>query len=100
MTKTNPRHIEQVLRFALSSKNRKEIGKNIGWDDSQISRFLSGQQGVTIDKIDTLVSLVNYVLVTKRYLDAIGTLSEVGAHCKCARDGFGECGHQHRDRII
>lgn len=99
MNKT-PRHIEQVLRLALSGKTRKEVAKKMGWDDSQISRFLSGQQGVTIDKLDMLVASVDYVLVTKRYLDAIGTLSEVGVHCQCARDGHGECGKQHGERIL
>lgn len=57
-----------------------------------MSRFLNGDQGVTIDKIDTLVRLVGYMLVTCKYLDAIAVLGEVGMSCECARQGLGECG--------
>ncbi|EDO91551.1 conserved hypothetical protein [Burkholderia pseudomallei Pasteur 52237] len=44
-----------------------------------------------IDKIDTLVAAVGFVLVTRKYLDAVATLGEVGVHCECARRGYGEC---------
>jgi hypothetical protein len=85
--------IEQALRRALSGgPDRHDAQQRVGWDDSQVSRFLGGQQGIVIDKIDSLVSAVGYVLVTRKYLDAVSTLGEVGMHCECARQGFGECG--------
>lgn len=89
-----PLKIEQILRLKLSSSERRNVMEQLEWDDSQVSRFLSGNQGVTINKIDALVAAVGYVLVTRRYLDAISTLSEVGVHCECARQGHGECGRR------
>lgn len=87
-----PGRIEQSLRAALSGPARKDVQDAVGWDNSQVSRFLNGDQGVTIDKIDTLVETVGFVLVSGRYLSAVATLGEVGMHCECARQGRGECG--------
>ncbi|CAD15607.1 hypothetical protein RSc1905, partial [Ralstonia pseudosolanacearum GMI1000] len=53
---------------------------------------LNGDQGVPINKLDTLVACCGYVLVTRKYLDAVATLGEVGMFCECARQGAGECG--------
>lgn len=86
--------IEPALRTALNGPQRHQVQKAVGWDDSQVSRFLSGGQGIVIDKIDTLVASVGFVLVTRKYLDAVATLGEVGMHCECARQGYGECGRQ------
>ncbi|AFI64810.1 phage DNA-binding protein [Burkholderia pseudomallei] len=87
----NPALIEPALRHALHGPKRQDVQQALGWDDSQVSRFLSGGQGVVIDKIDTLVAAVGFVLVTRKYLDAVATLGEVGVHCECARRGYGEC---------
>lgn len=87
-----PSRIEQALRAALTGQTRHEVQKAVGWDDSQVSRFLSGSQGIVIDKIDTLLCAVKYVPVNREYLDAISTLGKVGMHCECARQGLGECG--------
>lgn len=89
---SQPLKIEHISRLKLSSPERRTIMEKLEWDDSQVSRFLSGNQEVTISKIAALVAAVSYVLVTRRYLDAISTLSEVGVHCECARQGSGECG--------
>ncbi|MDH1827075.1 DNA-binding protein [Delftia tsuruhatensis] len=83
--------IERVLRHALSQPG-SEVQEAAGWDSPAVSRFLSGQQGVPIGKIDAVVSAAGYVLVSRKYLDAIGTLGEVGMYCHCARAGGGECG--------
>lgn len=91
-THAGPPRIEQALRAALSSQGRLDVMEAVGWDKSAVSRFLDGQQGVTIDKIDKLVGAVGFVLVTREYLDAIATLSRVGVNCECARTGMGECG--------
>jgi hypothetical protein len=91
-THAGPPRIEQALRSALTSQGRMEVMESVGWDKSAVSRFLDGQQGVTIDKLDKLVGAVGYVLVTSEYLDAIATLCRVGVNCECARKGMGECG--------
>lgn len=95
MTDIRPPHaagtIERVLRQHLSQPG-STAQDAAGWDGPSVSRFLSGQQGVPIGKIDALVGAVGFVLVSRKYLDAIGTLGEVGMHCHCARDGGGECG--------
>lgn len=83
--------IERVLRQQLSQPG-SATADAAGWDGSGVSRFLSGQQGVTISKIDAVVNAAGYVLVSKKYFDAIGTLGEVGMNCRCAREGAGECG--------
>lgn len=93
MSVRTPSRIEQALRAALSSPNRHEVQKAVGWDDSQVSRFLAGNQGIVIDKIDALLAAVKYVPVNREYLDAISTLGKVGMHCECARQGLGECGN-------
>ena len=93
--------IEHALRRALCGPMRQELQQAVGWDNSSVSRFLNGDQGVTIDKIDRLVGVVGLtdivvvetpdMLVTRKYLDAIATLCEVGVFCECARQGHGEC---------
>ncbi|TAL53798.1 DNA-binding protein [Pandoraea sp.] len=93
-----PVRIEEALRAALAGKDRGAVQRSVNWDDSQVSRFLSGTQGVVIEKLDTLVSSVGYVLVTRKYLDAVATLGEVGMHCECARQGMGECGSSQGGR--
>lgn len=83
--------IERVLRQQLSQPG-KAVAEAAGWDSTNSSRFLSGQQGVTIGKIDSIVGAAGFVLVSRKYLDAIGTLTVVGAKCHRAREGGGECG--------
>ena len=83
--------IERVLRQSLCQPGGA-VQAAVGWDAPAVSRFLSGQQGVPIGKIDALVGAAGYVLVSRGYLDAVGTLCEVGVHCRCAREGGGECG--------
>lgn len=83
--------IERVLRQHLSQPGNA-VAEAAGWDGPNASRFLSGQQGVTIGKIDAIVHAAGFVLISRKYLEAIGTLSEVGANCHCARAGGGECG--------
>ena len=62
--------------------------------------ILSGGLGVTISKIDALVGASGYVLVSRKYFDAVGTLGEVGMNCQCARNGGGECGSTARNGLM
>ena len=87
--------IERVLRQNLSQPG-SAVAEAAGWDASNVSRVLSGQQGVPVAKLDAIVGAAGYVLISRKYFDAIGTLGEVGMHCHCARAGGGECGPANR----
>lgn len=85
-------NIEQALRRALTGLDKKRVADQIGWDASEVSRFLGGQRGVLITELDAVIEVVEYAIVSRPYLDAITTLCKVGAACECARQGAGECG--------
>jgi hypothetical protein len=85
--------IERGLRAALTNpRESARLSDALGWDNSQVSRFLSGQMGLTIDKVDTALTTLGFVCVKPKYLDAMATLCQVGANCECARRGMGACG--------
>ncbi|MGS1060557.1 DNA-binding protein [Burkholderia glumae] len=86
--------IEQALRDVFTGPERKAAAERLGWDNSEVSRFLSGQRGVLINEFEGAMELAGYVPVTPKYLDAISTLCVVGAACQCARNGGGECGNR------
>ena len=90
-TQTSPGVIEQVLRAYLNMPG-SDVQAVMGWDASNVSRVLSGQQGIPLAKLDALVDAIDYVLIEREYLDAVGKLCRVGAHCECARRGKGNCG--------
>ena len=83
--------IERVLRQHLGQPG-SAAQEAAGCDSSNVSRVLAGQQGIPLGKIDAVVAAAGYVLISKRYFDAIGIMGEVGMHCHCARTGGGECG--------
>ncbi|ONX96354.1 DNA-binding protein [Burkholderia cenocepacia] len=85
-------NIEKALRDVLNGPDRKRAAEALGWDPSEVSRFLNGQRGVMIGEIDRATDVAGYALVSRPYLDAIATLCKVGAACECARQGAGECG--------
>ncbi|EGD06604.1 putative phage DNA-binding protein [Burkholderia sp. TJI49] len=76
----------------MNGPDRKRAAEALGWDPSEVSRFLNGQRGVMIGEIDKAIDVAGYALVSRPYLDAIATLCKVGAACECARQGAGECG--------
>ena len=100
MNATYPAHAagtsERVLRQLLSQPG-SAAQDAAAWDGPSVSRFLSGQQGVPIGKIDALVNAAGFVLISRKYLEAIGTLGEVGMYCHCARAGGGECGPSRQE---
>ncbi|KIP13968.1 putative phage DNA-binding protein [Burkholderia sp. MSHR3999] len=85
-------NIEQALRDVLTGPDRKRAAEQLGWDASEVSRFLSGQRGLMITDFEKAIDVAGYALVSRPYLDAIATLCKVGAACECARAGAGECG--------
>ena len=84
--------MEQAFRRALTDPGtRQETRNRIGWDDSQVSRFLSGQMGLPIDKIDAAIAALSMVVTTPGYMDFLAYGARIGANCHCARAGMGEC---------
>lgn len=79
-------------QFLTDPRLRPTVMDALDWDDSQVSRFLSGTQGITIEKLDAAIGALNMVPVTRRYLNAIRELGKTGAACICASEGRGECG--------
>lgn len=85
--------MERAFRQALTDPSvRAAVRDRLGWDDSQVSRFLSGQMGLTIDKIDAAVECLSMVVTTRKYLDFLAYGAQVGTACYCVRAGMGECG--------
>ena len=85
--------MERAFRQALTDPSvRQAARERLGWDDSQVSRFLSGQTGLTIDKIDAAIEVLGMVVTTPRYMDFLAYGASIGANCHCARAGMGECG--------
>lgn len=81
--------LEIALRYQLHLPE-SAVKEAIGWDSANVSRFLSGQQGVTINKIDTLIEAAGYVVVERKLFDAVRTMAEVGMACHCAKEMGGE----------
>ncbi|GGX11301.1 DNA-binding protein [Pigmentiphaga litoralis] len=85
--------MERAFREALVDPSVKaKVRDALGWDESQVSRFLSGQMGLTIDKIDAAIKVLSLVVSSERYMDYLAYGSQIGAACHCARAGMGECG--------
>lgn len=87
-----PLRIEQLVRDLFSSARRDDAKKALGWDDTQVSRFLSGAQGIPLCKLDILMKEADLAITSRKYFDAVTTLGAVGMNCECARQGLGECG--------
>jgi len=85
--------MEQLLRNALTHpRTCTVVRERLEWDSSQVSKFLSGQMGVTIDKIDAAIEVLGMVVTTPSYMDFLAYGAKIGANCYCARAGAGECG--------
>ncbi|GGX30415.1 DNA-binding protein [Pigmentiphaga litoralis] len=85
--------MERAFREALvDPATRAKVRDALAWDDSQVSRFMSGQMGLTIDKIDAAMAVLSLVVSSKQYMDFLAYGSQIGAACHCARAGMGECG--------
>ena len=88
-----PPSMERSFRVALTDpRQRKQVRDHLGWDDSQVSRFLSGQTGIPIEKLDAAIEALSMVVTSRQYMDFLAYGARVGAACECARRGQGECG--------
>jgi hypothetical protein len=94
-SRTRAPSIENALRAALSNPRTKaQTRDELSMDDSQVSRFLSGQAGITIDKLDAMVKALGMVVTSRQYMDALAFMAQTGTACECARAGMGECGRK------
>lgn len=85
--------MERSFRQLLTDPEaRQQVKNRMGWDDSQVSRFLSGQMGLTIDKIDQAIAVLGMVVTNPSYMDFLAYGAKIGANCHCAREGMGACG--------
>jgi len=85
--------MEREFRQALTDPRTKAVVRDaLGWDESQVSRFLSGGMGITIDKVDAAISALGAVVTSPAYMDFLAYGAKIGANCHCARAGMGECG--------
>lgn len=81
-----------IRRKLTDSQQRQQIIDVLGWSNSDVSRFLAGNQGIPLDKLDALITAIGYVPVESHYLSAVQTLCVVGSQCECALSGRGACG--------
>lgn len=86
--------ISEAIGALLRGPESKRVAEKLGWDSSQVSRFLNGQQGIGRDQLNVIIELCDLVVVSRRYLDAISLLASTGVSCECARNGMGECGRR------
>jgi len=78
----SPLCLEQLLRQALTSPERHKIKEAVGWDDSHVSRFLSGTQGIPIGKLDALISTLDCTVIARDYFDALRTFTKLACLCE------------------
>lgn len=90
----NKPDITESLISLLRGPESKRVAEKLGWDSSQVSRFLSGDLGIKRDQLNTVIELCALAVVSRPYLDAIFLIGKVGMSCECARAGMGECGRK------
>lgn len=87
--------VEQIIRTRLGNPvTRDDIANAIGWKDasSSSSRVLSGQQGIQLRDMNSLLAACGLVLVDPKYLDWLKFGAQLGANCWCERNNMaGAC---------
>lgn len=87
--------VEQIIRSRLGNPaTRDDIAKAVGWKDasSSASRVLSGQQGIQLRDMNSLLAACGLVLVDPKYLDWLKYGAQLGANCWCERNNMsGAC---------
>lgn len=87
-----PSMARSFRQYLTDPRLKPTVMEALGWDDSQVSRFLSNQMGITIDKIDAAIEVLGMVVTSPGYMDFLAYGAKIGANCHCARAGMGECG--------
>lgn len=68
--------VEKALRDALSDPRRRDlVCAAAGWKDasSATSRVLSGQQGIPLERLESVLRATGLIAVTPSYLDWLST---------------------------
>jgi len=86
--------LHEELCKLLRGPEGKRAAEALGFDSSEVSRFLSGQRGLLKDQINKAIELCGMVVVSVPYLNSICHLASTGIACECARNGMGECGRR------
>ncbi|MCA8260835.1 DNA-binding protein [Burkholderia multivorans] len=85
--------VERLLREAMADpKAKASILEATGWDASMPSKILSNGAGITLEHLNTVFAALGLVVTTKGYMDYLAQGNVIGSNCRCAREGFGECG--------
>lgn len=85
--------VERLLREAMADpKAKAAVLQATGWDASMPSKILSNGAGITLEHLNTVFSALGLVVTTKGYMDYLAQGNVIGSNCRCAREGFGECG--------
>lgn len=88
--KTKP---ESILRTALrDSDNQAAVIDATGWDSTMVSKVISGQNGITIDKLNAVMAALGLTITSVAYMDYLARGNVIGSNCHCARMNMGECG--------
>lgn len=87
------RAVESLLRQNLANpKHRDALLRETGWDDSMISKVVSGSTGITLAKLDAVLRALGMSVVTVEYMDYLARGNVIGSNCYCARASLGQCG--------
>lgn len=62
-----------------------------GWDATMISMVLSGQNGIMIDKLNSVLPALGLTITGVEYMDYLARGNVIGSNCHCARMNMGEC---------
>lgn len=85
--------VERLLREAIADQKAKAaILEATGWDESMPSKILKNSAGITLEHLNTVFMALGLVVTTKGYMDYLAQGNVIGSNCRCAREGFGECG--------
>jgi len=85
--------VERLLREAMADpKAKAAVLEATGWDASMPSKILSNGAGITLEHLNTVFVALGLVVTTKGYMDYLAQGNVIGSNCRCAREGFGECG--------
>lgn len=86
---------ESILRSALRNPDLQSAVLNqTGWDGTMVSKVLSGGAGITIDKLNGVLSALGLTITSVEYMDYLARGNVIGSNCHCARMNMGECGRR------
>ncbi|TDR82185.1 helix-turn-helix domain-containing protein [Paludibacterium purpuratum] len=73
-----PSLAHRIRQILMDPKLKQELMTVLGWDNSNVSRYLAGNLGITEDKIDKVVEFLGILNVENRRLAPIIDMADVG----------------------